>query len=176
MKRTLLIAKCRELADAGVWCIPENTLMASLGYPERGYFRVAMSRHCKAGLIERMGPKLYANPFLKPPAFGLYRLANFLRPNEDFYLSVESVLSEHGWISQMPFCLTFVTTGRSYRYTTLLGDIDFVHTEESTQAWMGKLERNQQRQIWEATPDKALEDLRRYARNLDLVLPEDERE
>ena len=176
MKRTLLIAKCKELAQAGVWCIPENTLMACMGYPARGYFRVAMTRHCKAGLIERLGPKLYANPFLAPPAFGLYRLANFLRPREDFYLSVESVLSEHGWISQIPFCLTFVTTGPSYRYSTPLGDIDFVHTEESTEAWADHLARNQQRQIWEATPEKALIDLRRYARNLDLVLPEEDRE
>lgn len=176
MKRTLLIAKCKELALSGIWCIPESTLLASLGFPDRGYFRVSMTRHCKAGLIERMGPKLYANPFLNPPATALYRLANFLRPNEDFYLSVESVLSEHGWISQIPFCLTFVTTGKSYRYSTLIGDIDFVHTEENTEAWVGHLGRNDQRQIWEATPEKALADLQRYARNLDLVLPEDERE
>lgn len=75
----------------------------------------------------------------------------------------------------MPFCLTFVTTGRSYRYSTLLGDIDFVHTEEDPDCWVGHLQRNEDRQVWEASPEKALTDLRRYKRNLDLVLSESER-
>lgn len=176
MKRTLLNAKCKELAQAGVWCIPESTMIACAGYPSLRSFRVSMSRHCKAGIIERLGPRLYANPFLRAPAFGLYRLANFLRPNEDFYLSTESVLSEHGWISQIPFCLTFVTSGLSYRYSTPLGDIVFTHTDENPMSWVGQLEHNLDRQIWEATPDKALADLKRYGRNLELVLPEDERE
>lgn len=126
-------------------------------------------------MLKRLGPKLYANPFLRPPSSGLFRLTNFLRPTDDFYLSCESILSEHGWISQLPFCLTFVTTGRSYRYSTLLGDIDFVHTEEDSSTWRGQLQRNDERQIWEATPEKAFADLKRYRRNLDLVLPASER-
>lgn len=149
--------------------------MGFAGYPDRNYLRVALARHVKAGVIERLGPKLYANPFIKPPASALFRLTNFLRPSDDFYLSCESVLSEHGWISQLPFCLTFVTTGRTYRYSTMLGDIDFVHTEEDPRTWSGQIQRNQERQVWEATPEKALVDLQRYKRNLDLVLPASER-
>lgn len=175
MNRKLLLDSCKTLAASGVWCIPESTLLGFAGYPDQAYFRVAMTRHSKAGIIERIGPRLYANPFLRPPAVGLFRLTNFLRPSDSFYLSCESVLSECGWISQLPFCLTFVTTGRSYRYSTLLGDIDFVHTNENSSAWSGHLKRNEDRQIWEATPEKALTDLKRYRRNLDLVLPVDER-
>ena len=134
-----------------------------------------MARHVKAGVIERYGPCLYVNPFLKAPASGLFRLANFLRPNEDFYLSCESILSECGWISQIPFCLTFVTTGRSYRFSTPLGDIDFTSTAEDPSIWQSQLSYNDDRQIWEASPDKALADLKRYNRNLGLVLPESER-
>ena len=175
MNRKLLLKACKTLASAGVWCVPESTLIGFAGYPDKSYFRVAMTRHCNAGVIEKIAPKLYANPFLGPPAAGLFRLTNFLRPNDDFYLSCESVLSECGWISQLPFCLTFVTTGRSYRYRTLMGDIDFVHTEEDPRNWVGHLQRNEERQIWEATPEKALADLHRYRRNLDLVLPPSER-
>jgi len=171
LNRKLLLESCKTLAAAGVWCIPESTLLGFAGYPDKAYFRVAMTRHSKAGIIERIAHRLYANPFFRPPAAGLFRLTNFLRPQDDFYLSCESVLSECGWISQLPFCLTFVTTGRSYRYSTLLGDIDFVHTEEDPRTWPGHIQRNQERQIWEATPEKALVDLRRYKRNLDLVLP-----
>lgn len=175
MNRKLLLDSCKYLSDSGVWCIPESTLSACAGYPDKNYLRVAMSRHVKSGLIERLGPKLYANPFLRAPATALFRLTNFLRPADSFYLSCESLLSECGWISQLPFCLTFVTTGRSYRYNTPLGDIDFTHSSESPESWLGHLQRNQERQIWEATPEKALADLRRYKRNIDLVLPESER-
>jgi predicted transcriptional regulator of viral defense system len=176
MKRILLIKICRELAQAGIWCIPEATLITAAGHPDLNTFRVAMNRHVKAGLIERIGPKLYNNPFLQAPLFALHRLANFLRPEDTFYLSTESVLSEHGWISQMPFCLTFVTTGHSYRYTTQFGDISFVHTEENPATWEEHLTYNEVRQVWESTPEKALQDLTRYGKNLDLVIPEDERE
>ncbi|WP_179179387.1 type IV toxin-antitoxin system AbiEi family antitoxin [Pseudomonas sivasensis] len=175
MNRKLLLNSCKTLADAGAWCIPESTLSACAGYPDKLYLRVALTRHVNAGLIERLGPKLYSNPFLKAPSSALFRLTNFLRPADSFYLSCESILSEHGWISQLPFCLTFVTTGRSYRYSTLLGDIDFVHTEEDPDCWVGHLQRNEDRQVWEASPEKALTDLRRYKRNLDLVLSESER-
>lgn len=175
MNRKLLLESCKTLADAGAWCIPESTLSACAGYPDKLYLRVALTRHVNAGLIERLGPKLYSNPFLKAPSSALFRLTNFLRPADSFYLSCESILSEHGWISQLPFCLTFVTTGRSYRYSTLLGDIDFVHTEEDPDCWVGHLQRNEDRQVWEASPEKALTDLRRYKRNLDLVLSESER-
>ncbi|WLG30160.1 type IV toxin-antitoxin system AbiEi family antitoxin [Pseudomonas lurida] len=175
MNRKLLLDSCKTLADAGAWCIPESTLSACAGYPDKLYLRVALTRHVNAGLIERLGPKLYSNPFLKAPSSALFRLTNFLRPADSFYLSCESILSEHGWISQLPFCMTFVTTGRSYRYSTLLGDIDFVHTEEDPDCWVGHLQRNEDRQVWEASPEKALTDLRRYKRNLDLVLSESER-
>ena len=175
MDRKKLLGACRELADAGVWCVPESTLLAFAGYPDKSYLRVAMARHASAGIIQKMGSRLYANPFLKPPAEGLFRLTNFLRGSDNFYLSLECILSEHGWISQIPFCLTLVTTGRSYRYSTMLGDIDFVHTEEDPRLWREHLTYNPHRQIWEATPEKALIDLQRYKRNLGLVLPESER-
>lgn len=175
MDRKSLLQACKDLGKAGVWCIPESTLWACAGYPDKAYLRVAMSRHVKAGVIERISSGLYANPFLQAPAMRLFRLTNFLRPSDSFYLSCESVLSEHGWISQLPFCLTLVTTGRSHRFSTSLGDIDFVHTEEDPMVWPGKISYDDHRQIWVAAPDKALQDLTRYRRNLNLVIPESER-
>lgn len=175
MDRKTLLRACREMGDKGVWCIPESTLWAAAGYPDKAYLRVALARHVKAGLITRFASGLYANPFCPPPAQALFRLANFLRPQDDFYLSTESVLSECGWISQLPFCLTFVTTGRSYRFSTSLGDIYFTHTEEDPLRWPGQMQYDTLRQVWVATPDKALADLKRYRRNLDLVLPKHDR-
>lgn len=175
MNRKSVLEACKLLAKTSVWCIPESTLWAALDYPDKASLKVALSRHVKAGVIERLGPRLYGNPFCNPPAFALYRLANFLRPNEDLYLSLESVLSEASWISQVPACITFVTTGASYRFDTPLGAIEFVHTEEDPNKWVGHLTYIADRQIWQASPEKALEDLKRYGRNLHMVNERDER-
>lgn len=175
MNRKNVLAACKSMAKNGIWCIPESTMWAALWYPEHASMRVALSRHVKAGIIEKIAPKLYLNPFCNPPAFALYRLANFLRKNENFYLSLESVLSEASVISQIPNGVTFVTTGASYTFETLLGTIHFTHTDESTDKWIGKFTYNQNRQIWEASPEKALEDLRRYGKNLHMVNEIDER-
>lgn len=176
MNRLKLMNVCKELAQKNVWCIPEATLWAALDYPDKASFRVALTRHVKAGVISRYASKLYKNPFATEPLFAAYRLANFLRPADTFYLSLESLLSEASWISQIPSCLTFVTTGRSYVFNTDLMPIHFVHTEEDPSSWGEHLKYMPERQVWVATPEKALEDLKRYGRNLDLVLPEHERE
>ncbi len=175
MNRKKVVDLCKSLAAKGVWCIPESTIWCGLDYPEKASLRVAMSRHVKAGVIERIAPRLYRNPFCNPPAFALHRLANFLRPEDDMYLSLESVLSEASVISQVPSVLTFVTTGASYTFETSLGAISFVHTEEDSSSWAGHLTYIQDRQIWQASPEKALADLKRYGKNLHMVDECDER-
>lgn len=176
MNRKKLMDACKLFAAKGVWCIPESTLSAAMGYPDKACLRVAMSRHVKAGVIERFSKQLYRNPFCEPPAFALYRLANFLRPNEDFYLSRESVLGEASIISQIPSCLTFVTTGASYTFETPIGAISFLHTEQPPEEWSEHLTYIKERQIYQASPERALEDLKRYGRNLHMVDEADERE
>jgi predicted transcriptional regulator of viral defense system len=175
MKRTELLSICSALAQKGIWCIPESTLAAAANYPATASLKVALSRHVKAGIITRVGKGLYLNPFANPPAFALYRLANYLRPHENMYLSLESVLSEASLISQVPSCLTFITTGVSYRFETPLGAIEFVHTEEDPNRWVGHLTYVAERQIWQASPDKALADFKRYGKNLHMVDERDER-
>lgn len=65
MNRKLLLESCKTLAAAGVWCIPESTLSACAGYPDKLYLRVALTRHVNAGLIERLGPKPTPTRFSK---------------------------------------------------------------------------------------------------------------
>lgn len=116
------------------------------------------------------------NPYRQAPLFALQRLASRLRPDARMYLSLESVLSECGWISQIPFCLTILTDGPSERVSTRFGDIVFAHTDEPQSSWLGAVHYNRQYNLWVATPQKALEDLVRSGENLDLVIPEELRE
>lgn len=149
---------CRSLAHQGVWCIPESALP---GEPEG---------------LEPIGEGFYLNPYRPAPLFALQRLAGRLRPDDKMYLSLESVLSECGWISQMPFCLTILTDGQDERVSTRFGDIMFIHTDEAPSSWLSGVQYSQQYNLLVATPEKALEDLVRSGQNLDLVISEELRE
>jgi hypothetical protein len=131
-----------------------------------------MTRHVRAKAIARIAPGLYLNPFAPPPAWALERLAAHLRPDDYYYLSLESALHEHGRISQVPNRLTLMASGRSYTYSTPLGVIEFVHTARSPNVWRSRTEFIAARGVHVASPDLALDDLRRVGRNLDLVEPE----
>lgn len=149
---------CRTLAHQGVWCIPESAL------PD------------KPEGLELIGEGLYLNPYRPAPLFALQRLASRLRPDDRMYLSLESVLSECGWISQLCMCLTILTDGPSERVSTRFGDIVFAHTYEPPSSWLSGVVFNRQYNLLVATPEKALEDLVRSGQNLDLVIPEELRE
>lgn len=171
MKITVLQQTLRELGRQGRWCVSEPTLRTFL--PESANtFRAAMTRHVRDRLVDRVAPGLYLNPYAKPPAWALERLATHLRPDDVLYVSLESALHEHGWISQVPSRLTIMTSGRSYLYTTPLGAIEFVHTARSPSNWRPRVTFAPERRIHVASPGLALEDLRRVGRNLDLVDPD----
>ena len=123
------------------------------------------------------------NPILKRAARGVYvygrsrfpwthapeEIARTLRRDHHVYVSLESALSEHGLISQIPIdTLTLVTTGRPGSFTTAWGTIEFVHTGRDLPQFVDHL-RDVGRPLPLATPALALGDLRRNARNLHLV-------
>lgn len=154
---------------AGVWAFSSNTL--KLLFPGDGRARLkALSAHQSAGLIVRVARGLYINPRARClPDDLLAALVPFLRPWDLNYLSMESVLSEADWISQIPSRLTLMTTGRSQTFQTPYGTLEFVHTARQISHLRPYLNWDERRSIWTATPDCALRDLRRVGRNLDLV-------
>lgn len=158
----------RALGQRGRWCVSEATLRQFM--PEStNTFRVSMTRHARARIIDRIAPGLYLNPFAPAPPWALERLASHLRPGDACYLSLESALHEHGRISQVPSRLTVMTSGRSYVHATPLGTIEFVHTAVSPARWRPRTVFQQERKLHVASAELALEDLRKVGRNLDLV-------
>jgi predicted transcriptional regulator of viral defense system len=168
MRIMALHSVLRDLAKRGRWVVSESTLRSFLPEPMNTY-RVAMARHVRANAITRVAPGLYLNPFAPPPAWALERLAAHLRPHDTYYLSLETALHEHGLISQAPSRLTIMTSGRSYTSATPLGVIEFVHTARPPVSWRPRTTFSPERSIHVATPNLALEDLRRVRRNLDLI-------
>jgi len=175
MKRMDLIKVLNDLTQQGIWCISHRNLGRLFGESGKS-LSVVMARNSKEGLLTRLGKGFYRIPSAPLPLNHLEQLANWLRPDDWFYLSLESALHEADWISQIPNRLTFMTTGRSYLYDTPVGIIEFVHTDRSVEDLLEKTRVVPGRCVRIAPAEMALQDLRRVGRNLDLVRPENERD
>lgn len=168
MKVNCLIRVLRALGRRGIWALSGRAIGRLLDEPP-DQLSVSLARMCRAGHLERLAGGYYRNPLAELPRNHLEQLANWLRPDDWFYLSLECVLHEAGQLSQIPNRLTFVTSGRRYTYRTPLGSIEFTHSGRDPATWLGQVTEDWQRGIHVASPELALADLERVGRNLDLV-------
>lgn len=164
-----LIASFDRWDAHGIWAYSTNTLKLMFPGEDRARLK-ALAAHQRTGLVVHVARGLYLNPRARSlPDNLLAGLVPFLRPWHLNYLSLESALSEAGWISQIPSRLTLMTTGRSQTFNTPYGAIEFVHTTQSISQLRSHLHWDERRNMWLASPDRAFRDLRRVGRNLDLV-------
>ncbi|CAG9169821.1 type IV toxin-antitoxin system AbiEi family antitoxin [Cupriavidus pinatubonensis] len=165
-----LIAAMDRWDEAGIWAFTSGTLSLLFREDNRAMLK-ALARHQEAGLIQRVARGLYVNPRARSfPPDVLSALVPFLRPWDFNYLSLESALSEAGWISQIPSRLTLMTTGRSQTFETPYGTLEFIHTARKPETLTAELVDDSRRELPVATPPRALRDLKRVGRNLDLVM------
>ncbi len=172
MKSIDLLRTLDKWDEQGVWAFDLPRLELMFG-DAPGNLRTSLMRHAKAGIITRITRGVYVNPRARSmPAEPLLPLVSIMRPREFSYLSLESVLSDAGWISQIPFRSTVMTTGRRGVFYTPYGVLEFTHTEK--QASSREVTFDVVREIHVATPERALQDLRHVGRNLGLVdVPEE---
>jgi hypothetical protein len=168
MKNSDLIHLLHQLATQGIWALSGRALCRLMQVPPANR-SVSLARSSRDGFILRLAGGFYRNTLASLPHNHLEILANWLRPNDWFYLSQESALHEAGYLPQVPNRLTFVTTGRSYVYHTPLGILEFTHTERSPDQWWNQLTLDWRRGLRIAEPILALADLQRSKRNMDLV-------
>nr|WP_157782837.1 hypothetical protein [Pseudomonas luteola] len=179
MRVNIHIAVNRALdafAAKQVWVFNIRSMARITGFNERNT-AAFLQRNGELLGIKRAGRMFYLNPKVKPPFHALYHLAALMRPDSPFYLSLESVLHEHDWVSQIPNRYTFVTTGRAAVIETVLGTIEFNRVFNSN-SFLERLKGthfDQERGVRVASPQLALADLKALNRNLDLVRPEHER-
>ncbi|TVR16531.1 MAG: hypothetical protein EA401_01180 [Planctomycetota bacterium] len=147
-------------------------LRSALPEQSRDQLKVLLSRLVKRGDLQRVCRGIYCYPRARPdPLLVLPRTAARLRAGHFLYLSLESVLSEHGIISQQPLDrLTLMTSGRGGLIDC--GDwgcIEFTHSKRGPGDCQGELSYDATRQLWLASPQLAWRDLRFVGRNVDLV-------
>ena len=137
----ILATTLREIADRNHCVFSSSDLMAALSVENSklkhseasAKLAVILSRAVKAGLLRRICRGIYYYPVHGYRVENiLFHAAARLRAGEFNYLSLETVLSEAGVISQIPMnSITLMSSGRSHVVECRdYGRIEFVHTEQ----------------------------------------------
>jgi predicted transcriptional regulator of viral defense system len=137
-----------------------------------GAFKAVLSRASKKKLLTRICRGLYFYPQqCQSTGLELYHAAARLRTHEFNYISLETVLSDAGVISQIPLqWITLMSSGRSQTIEcTGLGHIEFIHTKKKPNDLIKQLHYDRQCHLWRADIALAIRDMKYTQRNLDLI-------
>lgn len=134
-------------------------------------FRKYLSNAVQKGVLSRVASNIYINANVAPTTNGvLEKIALLLRWNEFVYVSLETQLSYLGVISQLTMgYTTIMTTGRSGKFETRYGMIEFTHTNRSLVQLEKGVYFDLDIGIYRATEQRAIADLKRVGRNINML-------
>ena len=135
-------------------------------------FKALLSRAAKSQLLRRVCRGIYTVPKRsRVDGYELYHIAARLRAHEFNYISLESVLSDAGVISQIPMqWVTIMSSGRSQVIECDgFGRIEFIHTKKKPEQLTGQLTYDAPCHLWRASVALAIEDMKATRRDLDLL-------
>jgi predicted transcriptional regulator of viral defense system len=165
-----LAQRLRHLADREHCVFAASDLRAAV--PECGHVAGLLSRAVKTGLLHRVCRGIYLYPVPDyTPGHLLFHTAARLRAGEFNYISLETVLSDAGIISQVPMnWISLMTSGRSHVVDCGdYGHIEFVHTAQRPNDVSSELTYDADRRLWRASVRQALRDMKATRRSLELV-------
>lgn len=171
MKRMDLIHKLAELDRRGVHVLARRDIEKL--FPEEGEkaMEKSLQRMVGDGLLQRVAKGLYVNPAASSKNRWIAEeIAKALRPGCLCYVSLESILSEYGVISQIPLNrMTVMTTGKSGLVETPYGTIEFTHTKRAAAQIVTRTLFAKGRPLRIATKEAAVRDLLRVGRNANMM-------
>jgi predicted transcriptional regulator of viral defense system len=147
--------------------------------PGCGHVAGLLSRAVKTGLLKRVCRGIYLYPVSDyPTGHLLFHAAARLRAGEFNYISLETVLSDAGVISQVPInWISIMTSGRSHVVDCGdYGHIEFVHTAQRPDDVSHELTYDPDSRLWRASVRQALRDMKATRRSMELVDEEAARE
>lgn len=165
LERTL-----RGLADRDHCVFSSSDLAAAV--PRCAHLPVLLSRAVRAGVLRRVCKGIYFYPVADYPAGNLlFHAAARLRAGAFNYISLETVLSDAGVISQVPInWITLMSTGRTHIVDCgEFGHIEFIHTARNPDSVAAELSYDADRRLWRASVRLAFRDMRATRRNLELI-------
>ena len=161
-----------SLADEVHYLFSLRDLRATISGQSQAAFKALIGRAEKNGLLRRVCRGLYLYPRVNYPAgLVLYHAAARLRANEFNYISLESVLSDAGVISQIPMnWVTLMSSGRSYIFDCGdFGHIEFIHTKKLPGSIVSQISYDSRCRLWRASVKLAIRDMALARRNVDLI-------
>jgi predicted transcriptional regulator of viral defense system len=165
------IAVLREWDKKGKYVFTKHELYKLFSKDSHKTFTNSINRLLKKNILTRACRGIYINQHaLSFDSYIIEHIAKALRQGEYNYVSLESILSEYGIISQIPIDrLTVMTTGREGIYKTLFGTIEYTHTKRSLIDIVNGIKKIKDRPLRIASKEVAWRDLKRVGRNVNMV-------
>lgn len=167
-----LMQSLATLANPEHCLFTPSDLRALLPNSSDSAFKTLLSRAVREGHLTRLCRGLYLYE-QAAPASGLllFHAAAHLRADNFNYISLETVLSDAGVISQIPINrISIMSSGRSNIISCgRWGTIEFIHTRQQPDKLANRLHYDARCRMWRATVSLTLRDMRAAHRSLDLV-------
>ncbi len=160
-----------ELDRRGVYVLTKGDLAKAFSDERVKTLEKSLQRLVADGILQRVSKGIYVNPVAKSKTGNVIEdIAAVLRRGHFTYLTLESMLSEYGVISQVPVRrITLMTTGASGIYDTQYGTIEFTHTKRRPAEIIKRTITAKGRPLRLATKEAAVKDLVRSGRNVNMM-------
>lgn len=176
MKQKDLIHRLSDMEHRGVSVWTRRDLGKAFPEEREKTMEKSLQRMVRDGLLIKAahGVYVYALASSEHQRWLIEEVAKALRPGKLCYVSLESMLSEYGVISQIPVSrLTVMTNGAGGLHETPFGTIEFTHTERSVPDILDRTVFSEDRPLRMAKKWAAVQDLRRVGRNVDMMDPDE---
>jgi hypothetical protein len=167
-----LITSLMNLERRGVFVLTKKDIGKLFPLEDEKSMEKSLQRMVKDGLLIKAARGIYINALVasRHKSWMLENIAKALRPGKLSYVSLESMLSEHGVISQIPLSrLTVMTTGAGGIHHTPYGTIEFTHTKRSIPEILDRTIFIKDRPLRIAKKQAAVSDLLRVGRNTFMI-------
>ena len=175
MKKMQLIRCLADLDKRGVYVFAKRDIEKMFPDENEKALEKSLQRMVADELLIRAAKGVYVNPAATSKTSRVIEeIAKVLRPRCFSYVSLESMLSEYGVISQVPVSrITIMTTGAKGTYDTPYGTIEFTHTKRRPPAIIERTQYVKERPLRFATKTAAVNDLRRVGRNTNMIIDDE---
>lgn len=171
MKMIDLMQQLAALDKKGVYVLTNGDIAKLFPSEQEKTLEKSLQRMVAHQVLTRAAKGIYVNPAATCKSSRIIEdIAKAMRPGCFSYVSLESILSEYGVISQIPIDrITVMTTGASGTYDTPYGTIEFTRTKRSPADILARTVFSKERPLRIATKEAAISDLLRVGRNVNMM-------
>ncbi|MGJ9419807.1 type IV toxin-antitoxin system AbiEi family antitoxin [Massilia sp. CMS3.1] len=166
-----LIIKLEELDQRGIQVISSADLKSMLGTCSPSVVTDAVKTLLSERVLQRVARGVFVNLQAQSrKSYLIEEIACVLRKGYFNYVSLESILSEFGVISQIMISrITVMTTGRKGTFSTPYGIIEFTHSARKIESLVARTLHIEGRPLRIATKRAGAADLVRVGRNTNMI-------